>query len=208
MLLGRSAVAWRGGTWNDRLSDICMRAAEAAHITFEEPETRVLTELLERMTTHRRKHRTKESLEAIVDFWWRLQTYRRRWLEKKGRQDTAEEVLSEAEIQKVKRDWEDGDMSYELDEQQRLQHLPSIYNAAMHNKSGWATVANAIIKYRLPQLPNLEANAGVAEHVIKIESFCRDWLEWSKKIAAASVLYWNSEEYKKARASSALQTAR
>ena len=87
--------------------------------------------------------------------------YRKWWLDRQGRYDNAEEIFNEGEIQKVRRDWEDGDMWYELTDKQltdwqadRL-HLPSVYNAAFHNKSGWATVANAIIKYRLPQLPNL-----------------------------------------------------
>ena len=83
-------------------------------------------------------------------------------------------------------------------------HLPSVYNAAFHNKSGWATVANAIIKYRLPQLPNLGPSDGVAEHINIINSFCYDLLDWMKKIAAASVTYWGTPAYKKARATSAL----
>ena len=140
--------------------------------------------------------------------------YRRWWLERQFRYDTAEEILTEREIQKVKRDWEDGDMWWELNDKQlrdwnagRL-HLPSVYNAAFHNKSGWATVANAIIKYRLPQLPNLGPSDGVAEHINIINSFCYDLLDWIKKIAAASLTYWETLEYKKARATSALHQLR
>ena len=109
--------------------------------------------------------------------------YRRWWLERQFRYDTAEEILAEGEIQKVKRDWEDGDMWWDLNDKQRRDwkagrlHLPSVYNAAFHNKSGWATVANAIIKYRLPQLPNLGPSDGVAEHINIINSFCYDLLD-------------------------------
>ena len=110
--------------------------------------------------------------------------YRKWWLDRQGRYDNAEEILNEGEIQKVRRDWEDGDMWYELTDKQladlqadRL-HLPSVYNAALHNKSGWATVANAIIKYRLPQLPNLGPSDGVAKHISIINSFCYDLLDW------------------------------
>ena len=136
--------------------------------------------------------------------------YRKWWLERHWRYDTAEEILNEIEIQKVKRDWEDGDMWWELTDKQRTDwkagrlHLPSVYNAALHNKSGWATVANAIIKYRLPQLPNLGPSDGVAEHINIINSFCYDLLDWMKKFAAASVTYWETLQYKKARATSAL----
>ena len=102
--------------------------------------------------------------------------------------DTAEEIFNEGEIQKVKRDWEDGDMWWELNDKQLRDwnvgtlHLPSVYNAALHNKSGWATVANAIIKYRLPQLPNLGPSDGVAEHINIINSFCYDLLDWMKNL--------------------------
>ena len=110
-LIGRSAVEWRGGAWNDRLSKICFCAGEEACGDFLEDETRVLTELYERMTTQRKKdictRRAREEVEAIVAFWWKLQTYRRWWLERKGRHDTVEEILSDEEIQAVKRDLED-----------------------------------------------------------------------------------------------------
>ena len=36
--------------------------------------------------------------------------YRKWWLERHWRYDTAEEIFNEIEIQKLKRDWEDGDM--------------------------------------------------------------------------------------------------
>ena len=206
-LIGRSSVEWMGGAWNDRLSEICMRAAEEAHTTFDADEERVLTELYERMTKKRMKHecvpRTKEEIETIVAFWWKLQTYRRQRLERQCRVDTAEEVLSETEIQKVKRDWEDCEMWWDLSAKQRkIGHLPSIYNAALHNKSGWAAVANAIIKYRLPQLPHLRKSDGVAEHIQIIDKFCCDMLEWMKKFAGAALAYWRTTEYKSARATS------
>jgi hypothetical protein len=92
----------------------------------------------------------------------------------------------------------------DLSESQRKKHLPSIYNAAFHNKSGWATVANAIIKYRLPQLPHLRESDGVTEHINIIDSFCCDLIEWMKKFAAAAVAYWITADYQKARTTSAL----
>ena len=107
-LIGRSSVEWMGGAWNHRLNEICVRVAEEAHTTFDAHEVRVLTELYERIRTRRTRHecalRSKEEIEAIVAFWWKLQEYRRRCLERQRRVDTAEEVLSETEIQKVKRD--------------------------------------------------------------------------------------------------------
>ena len=137
-------------------------------------------------------------------FWWKLQTYRRRYLERKGRVDTAEEVLSEADIMKVKRDWEDDEMWWDLsDKQRKVGHLPSIYNAALHNRSGWAAVANAIIKYQLPQLPHMRKSDGVTEHIQSINRFCCDLLEWLKKFTSAALAYWRSPEYEKAHATSA-----
>ena len=203
-LIGRSSVEWRGGAWNDRLSECCMDAIEEAHITFDADEERVLTELYKRITKHRTKMRTKEEIEAIVAFWWKLQTYRRRYLERKGRFDSAEEVLSDTDIMKVRRNWEDDEIWWDLSaKQQKTGHLPSIYNAALHKRSGWATVANAIIKYQLPQLPHLRKSDGVTEHIQIINRFSCDLLEWMKNVAGAALAYWRSAEYERARATSA-----
>ena len=49
-LIGRSSVERRGGAWNDRLSELCMRAVEEANTTFDADEDMVLTELYERIT--------------------------------------------------------------------------------------------------------------------------------------------------------------
>ena len=94
-------------------------------------------------------------------------------------------------------------MWWDLNEKQRRSgHLPSIYNAAFHNKSGWAAVANAIIKYRLPQLPHLPESDGVTEHIKIIDRFCCDLLEWMKKFAGAALAYWETPGYEEARATS------
>ena len=91
-------------------------------------------------------------------------------------------------------------MWWDLSEDQRkTKHLPSIYNAALHGKTGWATAANAIIKYRMPQLPMLRAEDGVTEHINIVGTFCRDLADWMKKIAATTVAYWKTNEYKEAR---------
>ena len=188
--IGRSSVEWMGGAWNERLSEICMRAAEETHTTFDADETRVLTEMYERIRTKDHAPRSKEEIEAIMAFWWKLQQWRRRFLERNHRFDTAE----------------DRDMWWELTKrQQKSGHLPSIYNAVLNNRSGWATVANAIIKYRMPQLPHLRKSDSVTKHIQIIERFCCDLLQWMKKFAGAAVAYWRTAEYEKARKSSALR---
>ena len=193
-----------GGAWNERLSEICMRAAEETHTTFDADEARVLTEMYERIRTKHHAPRTKEEIEAIMAFWWKLQQWRRRFLERNHRSDTAEEVLNETDIKKVRRDWEDREMWWELTTRQRKSHLPSIYNAVLNNRSGWATVANAIIKYRMPQLPHLRESDTVTEHIQIIDRFCCDLLEWMKKFAGAAVAYWSTADYERARKISAL----
>ena len=162
------------------------------------------------MTTQRTNNictqRTREEVEAIVAFWWKLQAYRRWWLKRKGRHDTVEEILSDEAIQAMKRDWEDDEMWWDLSEKQRRTgHLPSIYNAALNNRSGWATAANAIIKYRMPQLPMLQAHDGVTEHINIVGTFSRDLAEWMKKITATTLAYWRTPEYNQARRRSALR---
>ena len=88
--------------------------------------------------------------------------------------------------------------------QQKSGHLPSIYNAVLNNRSRWATVANATIKYGMPQLPHLRESDSVTEHIQIIDRFCCDLLEWMKKFAGAAVAYWSTAEYEKARKISAL----
>ena len=133
-------MEWRGVAWNNGLSELCMRAVEEASVTFDADEDSVLTELYKRITMIRTRNesrmRTKEEIDAIISFWWKLQTYRRRYLERKGRFGSAEEVLSDTDIMKVRRDWEDREMWWDLSaKQQKNGHLPSIYNAALHNRS-------------------------------------------------------------------------
>ena len=95
-------------------------------------------------------------------------------------------------------------MWWDLSAQQRKTgHLPSIYNAALHKRNGWATVANAIIKYQPPQLPHLRKSDGVTEHIQTINRFSCDLLEWMKKFASAALTYWRSAECESARATSA-----
>jgi len=204
-LVGRSAVEWRGGAWNDRLSKICFHVGEEAHTAiFLEDETSVLTELHQRITILRTENtcreRTKEEVEEIVAFWWKLQEYRRWWLDRKGRYDTAEEELSNTEIQNVKRKWENAEMWWTLSEGQLAPgHLPSIYHAALNRRSGWAIAANAVIKFRMPQLPILEEQDGVTEHISIVDAFCRELVAWMKKMATTTVEYWRTPQYKEAR---------
>ena len=184
-LIGRSSVEWRGVTWNNQLSELCMRAIEEANVTFDADDDSVLTELHTRMTTFRTRKqwrmRTKEEIDAIIAFWWKLQTYRRRYLKRNGRVDTTEAVLCEADIGRVKKNWQDDEMYWDLsDEQRKLRHLPSLYHAALNNKSGWSAAANATIKYHLPQLPHTRTTDGVTQH---IQRWCCDLLEWLKKFA-------------------------
>ena len=214
-LIGSSSVEWMGGVWNERLSEICMRIAEETHTTFDAEEERVLTEMYERIRTQHHtsrtkssdvRRRTKEEIEDIMAFWWQLQQWRRSYLERHHRLDTADEILNETDIQRVKRNWEDFDMWYDLTKkQQKSKRLSSIYNAVLNKRSGWATVANAIIKYRMPQLPHLIRESDrVTEHIQIITRFCCDLLAWMKKFAGAAVAYWKTETYERAQMISAL----
>ena len=162
-----------------------MRAVEEANVTFEANDNNVLTELYKRLTMIRTRkesrQRTEEEINAVVAFWWKLQTYRRQYLKRNCRVDTTEEVLSEAEVNLVKKNWKDDEMYWDLsDEQRKLRHLPSLYHAALNNKSGWSAAANATIKYHLPQLPHTRTTDGVTQH---IQRWCCDLLEWLKKFA-------------------------
>ena len=142
------------------MTEICFRVAHEAFVDCAEEETKVMTELYERITIRRTREavatRTVEEVAALLALRWKLQTYRGHLLAKKHRQDIAEETLTDAEIQGVRGSWENQAMYWDLNEKQlRTEHLPSIYNAALNNRTGWIAAANAIIKYRLPQLPTL-----------------------------------------------------
>ena len=187
-----------------------MQAVEQAETTLSPDDIRVLAALHERITTIRKQNearmRTKEEINEIVAFWWKLQEYRTYFLRRNRRADTNEEFLSETDIQKVKRNWEDREMYWELTPRQRKQNPCSYYHAILNNKSGWSTVAHAIIKYRLPQLPQMRNNDGVQKHIQSIKTFCGDLLVWLKRFAGAALSYWETEQYGNARASSDRRT--
>ena len=189
-LIGRSSVECKGVAWNNRLRELCMFAVEEANVTFEANDDNVLTELYKRLTMIRTRNesrqRTEEEINAVVAFWWKLQTYRRQYLKRNCRVDTTEEVLSEAEVNLVKKNWKDDEMYWDLsDDQRNLGHLPSLYNAALNNKSGWSSVANATIKYQLPQVPHVQTRDGVT-HVPPdcFQRWCCDLLQWLKKFTS------------------------
>ena len=189
-LIGRSSVECKGVAWNNRLRELCMFAVEEANVTFEANDDNVLTELYKRLTMIRTRkesrQRTEEEINAVVAFWWKLQTYRRQYLKRNCRVDTTEEVLSEAEVNLVKKNWKDDEMYWDLsDDQRNLGHLPSLYNAALNNKSGWSSVANATIKYQLPQVPHVQTRDGVT-HVPPdcFQRWCCDLLQWLKKFTS------------------------
>ena len=198
-LIGRSCVEW-----NDRLDAICMRVAERAETDFTEQEESVLAELHERISIYRTKKegraRSKHEIDAIVAFWWHLQEYRTAFLKRTGRADTANVILTKTEIQRVKRDWEDQECLPDLTPAQ-MNRQTSVYNAMLHNKSGWSTVANAVIEYKLPELPDMSEDDGIGQHIQSVDQFCRDLLTWSKQFAASAFYYWSTDEYSNARAS-------
>ena len=98
------------------MTEICFRAADEAFTECDEEETKVMTELYERITIRRTREavatRTKEEVATLLALWWKLQTYRSHLLAKKHRQDTAEETLNDAEVQSAKRQWEKQDMYF------------------------------------------------------------------------------------------------
>ena len=100
----------------------------------------------------------------------------------------------------MRRDLEDKEFWHELTPSQKEGHRSSTYNAMLHKRCGWSTVADAIIKYQLPQLPYMSANDDIGHHVERVDGFCCDLLKWLKQFAEAA-LEKIKEEAEKARAS-------
>ena len=203
-LIGRSCVEWRGCAWNHHLDELCMNIVRRNETSFTDGEDKVLAELHQRITIERTQHearsRTKEEIDTIIKFWWHLQQYRTDFLQRRRIPDTAEVILLKNHIQKVKRDLEDNEFWHLLTDRQKEGHLPSFYNSMLHNRCGWSTVADAIIKYQLPQLPYMSANDDIGHHVERVDGFCCDLLKWLKQFAEAA-LEKIKEEAEKARAS-------
>ena len=67
-LIGHSAVEWKGGVWNIRMTEICFRVAHEAFAECAEEETKVMTELYERITTYRTRKdvRTRTQKEVLA----------------------------------------------------------------------------------------------------------------------------------------------
>ena len=130
--------------------------------------------------------RTKEETDAMVSFWWKLRSYRAQYLKRNWRVESTGEALSNADVNKVKKIWKDNEMYCTLSDTQRKEgHLPSLCNAALNNKSGWSSVANATIKYQLPQVPHVQTRDGVT-HVPPdcFQRWCCDLLQWLKKFTS------------------------
>ena len=201
-LIGRSCVEWRGCTWNARLDELCMNVVQRNETAFTDDEDRVLDQLHERITIERTTNdartRTETEIDAIIVFWWHLQEHRAAFLRKKHLDDAAEIILDQDEIRKVKRILEDREFWYDLTPKQQKEHRPSTYNAMLHNRCGWSTASNAIIQYKLPQLPYMSADDDIRQHLQRVDRFCCDLLTWLKRFAEA-VLEKKQEEEKNKR---------
>ena len=188
--------------WNERLDELCMCVVRRNETTFTEDEEQTLEDLHQRITTilteSDKRTRNQEEINEVIAFWWHLQAYRRAFLRRKRFKNTAQVILERKQIEKVKRDLEDNEFWYELTSKQKQGHRPSTYNAMLHNRCGWSTVANAIIQYKLPQLPYMSADDDIKRHIESIDRFCCDLLTWLKRFAEA-VLEKKQEEEKNKR---------
>ena len=146
------------------------------------------------------EHAAKKKSIQLSFCWWHLQEYRTAFLRRKHLVDTAEVILDQKQIEKVRRDLEDQEFWHELTPKQKQGHRPSTYNAMLHYRCGWSTVANAIIQYKLPQLPYMSADDDIRQHLESVDKFCCDLLTWLQRFAEAA-LKKKREESDKARAS-------
>ena len=202
-LIGRSCVEWRGCEWNKRLDELCMDVVRQNEIAFTDGEDKVLEELHERITIEKTKKtarkRSEQEINSIIHFWWHLQKYRAAFMQRKHLNKV---TLTETQIEKVKRDLEDREFWFELTPRQQQGKTSSIYNAMLHARCGWSTVANAIIKHRLPRLSeDMSEYDDIIQHSESVERFCRDLIKWLKQFAEEALIKWNSERYQIARAS-------
>ena len=91
-------------------------------------------------------------------------------------------------------------MWYQLNKwQKRYGHLPSIYNAALNNRSAWVAAANAILKYRMPLLATPQDHDCATEHITLLGIFACDLVKWLQKFAQTMLEHWETSAYKKAR---------
>ena len=203
------------GGWNAEMSAMCFKAGRALRASLSVPEAEVLAELYERLTydtrEKRRRKRSREEVEEIINFWWKLQEYRKWWLLEHDREDTEAEVLSDWEIAEVRKAWGWHEMWYELwPRQQRKGHLPSLYTAAMNNKSGWQSVAKCIIRHKMPNFFLCEQgrSASATEHAGAIGKFIQKLATWMEIFAKGLAEQHKSPSYKRARVSSGLGAER
>ena len=91
--------------------------------------------------------------------------------------------------------------SYHL--KQGKHNLHSIYGAMLHNRSGWAAAANAILELKMPGLQSTQAdNDSATDLVCKLGTFAEHFVAWLHKIAQAILQYWGTPGYKRSRAQS------
>jgi hypothetical protein len=199
-LLGTSACK---GSWSVRMSAFCFQAGNDLNARLTQAEVRVIKELYERITTVRKENitrdRTAEEINNTMTFWWKLQRYREYWLEMNRRKDTAAVILTDKEVAEVKRLWGDREVWYNLREDQKEKHLPSMNNAALNNQTGWSKAGTAIIRRRLPRLRAPEDPASATEHAETVGDFAHEMVEWLTEFAKSLTEYWKTPGYKRAR---------
>ena len=193
------------GSWNQQLTAMCFRAGRELQLSLTPEQAEVIEELYERITQDTRKKtlrtRTPGEVKAIIDFWWHLQTWRTRWLLSQDREDGEDVELKYKEVQRVLWLWQDEELWSELTKAQKRKHnLTQIYNAILNNRAGWAAVGHAVIKWKMPELP--EISPYVIEDAMTSRIFIERLTKWLSRFAQHLAEKWKSEAYKKARAES------
>ena len=174
-----------------RLSECCFRAGRELRMNLSEMETDVLRELYERITHdvrgcqwREKRIRPSEEIKTMINFWWRLQWYRKQWLAGKSREDRDDLILEEPDIREVIREWIYQEGYHDLDQRQKDEHSKrhSVYRAALNRKTGWSLLAKAIIRHKMPEWHRTETATAV-EQVEMVGRYVEKLATWLWRFA-------------------------
>ena len=180
-------------TWTDDCAAQCCKVSESLCLDLSLEDDAQITELYQRL--HRgisldADARNDTVLQNKIQFWRQIDEFRR--------QHTNVDALSKKEADSLLQLFRTEVLYCELTEKQTKQNVArqnSILYTILHNNAGYKHVANAIMRYGLPQLIAPWGSNDIQEHMVILAQFAATMVRWLQDFAASMRELAASEQY-------------
>ena len=182
-------------TWTDDIAAECQKVSESLCLGLSLEDDAQITELYERL--HRGSSLDAGAwndtvLQDKVQFWKQIDEFRR--------QHTNVDALSKKDADSLLQLFRTEVLYSKLTERQKKQNVArqnSILFTILHNYAGYKHVANAIMRYGLPQLIAPWGSNDIQEHMVILAQFAATMVRWLKDFAAGMRELAASEQYQR-----------